>query len=917
MNTSSYSEQTLDAIRSALLNDRELDFRREGSMLRQGKCPQCGQRELYISLERPFRLQCGRENKCRFSQTTRERYPEVFSSFARRYPATDESPNAPADAYLRENRGFDLKKIKGMYKLGFCRPQNAVRYLPCVEIPIDVPEFVSEKGCVFKRIIDADDVRYAQKLGDAKAKISGSYKGWGWVPPGMKFEKNDEIWITEGIFKAMAFLMIGKKAISALSCSNFPREIIRKHSGKNIRWIVALDADAAGIAHTEKDLRELEAMNETGFPAVPPDEEHDWDDLYRLGRLDDQFLQKCIGRGLMINAEDEKEYAFYMRALMRTNKNPANYLIFDFMNRLYRCKVKPAESNEERDVFYPFQGGRYAGTEEEIRRERNAFEKLASIEPICDCYPQAVYTEHDPVTKQYKTNIFVQFHDWRRKPRAMTLDGSCLSSADTFSKELLRTTVYIAFNGTNRDLEYLRRRWDASGNKEVNVVDFVGYEHESRIYAFDKFAYRNGVMQSLNDYGYFDYGSACLKSRKTDFPLVDPKELKDFDGSFFPDFHRVFSENGVILLAWWTGSFFAEQLRKRHSSWCFMEYTGERGAGKSTLLRFLWKMTGVIKDIEGRNPNKGTDTAFFRELASLSNLPTIILEADDVLEGRGKNAGMFNFTSLKEFYNFGAITRSVGVKTAGTETKQEVFRGALLISQNKQVQGDKEGALISRFVSCHCTKEHFTKESRLLAERFERMTVQELGGYLHLCLSKEKELLDAYPNLYASAYMELNVHAERTGKIKDDRIIKCHAQVAAWIALLRRLLPVSDEIYDRTLAKLWKNAEMQQRRLSNEDPVMEEFWNIYDYLNLQKDPQTGTSVEVLNHSRNPDYIAINVPDFVRKATDARQKLPETAVLKEKFPASFRHKYVDYKNVNSGIFGRSLKCYIFMKQETES
>lgn len=111
MNTSSYSEQTLDAIRSALLNDRELDFRREGSMLRQGKCPQCGHRELYISLERPFRLQCGRENKCRFSQTTRERYPEVFSSFARRYPATDESPNAPADAYLRENRGFDLKKI--------------------------------------------------------------------------------------------------------------------------------------------------------------------------------------------------------------------------------------------------------------------------------------------------------------------------------------------------------------------------------------------------------------------------------------------------------------------------------------------------------------------------------------------------------------------------------------------------------------------------------------------------------------------------------------------------------------------------------------------------------------------------------------------------------------------------------------
>lgn len=905
------SERLLTEIQYALIHDPELAFVQDGRHLRKGTCPACGRKEVFIALDKPFRLQCGRANKCGWSQTVRLRYPELFSNLSRRFPATDEEPNAPADAYLRENRGFDLSRIRGMYKLGFSRPENSGRYFPCVEIPIPVPESVSPKGTVFKRIIDSDDVRIAEALGDKKAKILGNYRGYGWVPPGMKFCEQDEIWITEGIFKAMAFLMIGRKAVSALSCSNFPREIIKEHRGKRIRWIVALDADNAGLAHMEKNLDELKLLGEAGYAAIPPNSGEDWDDLYRLGKLDERFLQACIGRGFMYMADTPEEYAFFMRAL-----HPHwDYMVFDMKKELYRCTVRSADSRaDERPVCYPREGC-FVLPNVEIQKEKQAFMKLASVVKICDCYPEAVYTEYDPVTRQRKTNIFVQFPERRRKPRVMEIDGSFLRTAETFSNELLKTTVYLAFSGNSRDMECLRKRWNKTGNKEVNVVDFIGYEQESGIYAFDKFAYRNGEMKLINEYGYFEYGEKCLKTRKTDFPMADPHSLKDFSGSFFPDFYKVFSENGVILLAWWTGTFFAEQMRRDHASWCFMEYTGERGAGKSTLLRFLWKMTGAIKEIEGRNPNKGTDTAFYRELASLSNLPTIILEADDVLEGRGKNAGMFNFASLKEFYNFGAVTRSIGVKTTGTETKQEIFRGALLISQNKQVQGDNEGALISRFVSCHCTKEHFSKESRVLAEKFERMTVEELGGYLHLVLSKEKELLGAYPDLYTDAYMKLSEHAERTGRIKDERIIKCHAQVAAWLALIRRILPVSDEIYKRTLAKLWSNAEMQQRRLNDEDPVMEEFWNIYEFLNFQKEP-SGNVIEVLNHSRNPEYIAVNLSDFIKKASDARQRVPETSVLKEKFPASFRHKFVEYKNVNSAIFGRVLKCYVFLKQENE-
>lgn len=906
MNTT-YSEQLLDEIRSALINDPELNFKRQGDHLREGTCPACGRKELFISLEKPFRIQCGRANKCGWTQTTRTRYPELFSNIARRYPATEEEPDAPADAYLRENRGFDSAKLKGMYKLGFTQPKGTTLYLPCVEVPVDVPKELSPQGTVFKRIINAEDVRTAEKFGGKKAKIHGKYAGYGWVPPGMKFEKNDEIWITEGIFKAMAFLMIGKKAVSALSCSNFPREIIRKNKGKGIRWVVALDADHAGVEAAEKHLEELKQMGEHGYAAFPPQAGQDWDDLYRLGRLDDAFLQKCICTGFLLFAQTPTEYAFFNFC-----RYGWHYMVFDHQNALYRCIVEqPAQ--DQAPVVYP-ERGKFLIPEIRIRQELEHFKELCEVEKICDCYPQAVYTEYDPVTRKRTAAIYVKFPDGRRKPRAMEIDGQFLKNADSFNTELLKTTVYIAFSGNNKDIEYLRKRWDKTAQKEVTVVDFVGYDHESGIYAFDNFAYRKGVLKELNEYGYYEYEQHCLKTRKTDFPFISPKGLKPFTGDFFPDFYKVFSENGVILLAWWTGTFFAEQMRKNHASWCFMEYTGERGAGKSTLLRFMWKMTGVIKEYEGRNPKKGTDTAFFRELASLSNLPTIILEADDILNDKNGKNQSFNFTSLKEFYNFGAVTRAVGVKTTGTETKQELFRGGLLISQNKPVQGDREGALISRFVSCHCTKEHFTKESRALAEKFERMTAQELGGYLHLVLSKEEELLDAYPELYAKAYTAISRRAEQNGKIKDDRILKCHAQVAAWVTMLRRLFPVSDEIHERVIARLWEQAEAQQRRLNDEDPVMEEFWNIYDFLNLQK--QDGKSVEVLNHSRNPEYIAIHLPDFIRKASDARQQVPETAILKEKFPGSYRHKFVDYKPVFSSIFGKTLKCWLFLKAEND-
>lgn len=63
-----------------------------GKWLRQGKCPQCGKKELFASAEAPWVVKCGRTNKCGWEASTRDLFPDAFGKFNERYPATTEDP---------------------------------------------------------------------------------------------------------------------------------------------------------------------------------------------------------------------------------------------------------------------------------------------------------------------------------------------------------------------------------------------------------------------------------------------------------------------------------------------------------------------------------------------------------------------------------------------------------------------------------------------------------------------------------------------------------------------------------------------------------------------------------------------------------------------------------------------------------
>ena len=289
-----YQSEVIDALK----NDSDLDFQRINSTsLQKGKCPRCGERRLFISLEKPYVLKCNREENCQFTEKTHDRYRDLFENLSQRFPKTVDNPNATADAYLQRVRGFDISKLTDWYTQGRRKLADqtwvaTVRFALC--------------DGYWERIIDTTAV--AANDGDkAGIKAKMTYKGNGWVPPGMTLAKHDRIYVVEGIFHAIALHLAGFKAIASISCNNFPWEVVEAHKGQTITWVIALDDDKAGHAYIPKYLRHLREQKEIAWVALAGT--RDWDDVYRDGHLDAAFMAKAEYRGRLFTAENTSKLA--------------------------------------------------------------------------------------------------------------------------------------------------------------------------------------------------------------------------------------------------------------------------------------------------------------------------------------------------------------------------------------------------------------------------------------------------------------------------------------------------------------------------------------------------------------------------------------------------------------------------------
>ncbi len=904
-------------IREEVLRRFEGDFglkRRVGTdYMRGGTCPSCGKKELYSRYDQPWFIKCGRESKCGEQWHVKELFDDLFDDWSKRAPSTEQAPAASADAYLQFARGFDLGMIRGWYSQENYWSRELAQGSATVR-------FTLEKGGYWERLIDRP-----HRFGKQKARFAPgqSMKGYWWCPPTVDLLEVDELWIVEGIFDAIALLHHELDAVSAMSSNAFPAESLkalvkaRAEAGRKLpRLVWALDNEPGAHRYTRRWAKMARELGFTcGAAQIPQrDRKVDWNDLHQRwafiegdDKREEQIerdLREARYHGSLLLAESAAEKGALMYEWRERHE-----FHFAFENRLYWFKMDLEKFNKAMQHLEESERQEDQLLNDRQRRDK-ALRQCGAVVEIANCYPQALYFQRNEVTDESWYYFRVDFpHD---EPTVRnTFTGGQVAAASEFKKRLLGMAAGAVFTGTGAQLDRIMRD-QLYGLKTVKTIDYIGYSKEHSCYVFGDLAVRGGVLEQANKEDYFEFKQLRLKTLQKSIRLEIARTDEGYRAEWLEWLWTCFGTQGIVALAFWFGSLFAEQIRDEYQSFPFLEVTGEAGAGKSTLLMFLWKLFGR-PDEEGKDPSKMSKAGLRRWMGQVSGMPLVLLEADRSDNDRGA-AKAYDWDELKPLFNGGTLGVT-GVKTAGNETYEPPFRGTIVISQNATVMASE--AILTRIVKLHFVRPEVTAASRAAADNLNHLSAMDVSHFLLMAARAEGKVLETFR-------AQVKVHEQALRELKEiriERIIKNHAQLLALVDCLRLIIPLTDRQHAGAQRELVAMALARQTAVNADPAEVAEFWEAFDYLQgLSEDP-------VVDHSKKPDVIAVNLNEFCERAAEHKQKIADIGTLRTLLPNSRSRKYLMHnKGVDSAVRaafnrrnqcsqrGTTVKCWLFQNPD---
>ncbi len=877
--------------------------------LRGGKCPNCGKKELYASHDAPWVIRCGRQEKCGREWHVKDLYDDLFDDWSRRFPQTTESPTAAADAYLRYSRGFDLAPLAGLYTQDHY-------YNGQLKAGSATVRFALERGGWWERIIDRP-----HRFGKRKAgfQTGASYKGVWWCAPmaaGL-MKTAPEVWIVEGIFDAIALLQHGICAVAALSSNAYPEDSLKalaaSRPGHLPKLVWALDNEPGAHAYTVQHAKRAARLGfECDAAQIPQrtGRKVDWNDLHlrtdARGGGDDTAadwaaeIDEARYHGALLLAATPMAKGLLMYRRTQRREFPLRYgsrvFWFSFSESAFQKMRTERAKSMQVEV-----------DEIEASMEQELMRAAAGINEIFNCVPEVLYFQRHEVTDEAWYFLRVLPGDGRPAVKG-TFTSQQVLKAPAFQDRLAALSGGALFEGTqNQLIAYLKEQF--TGIKTVQSIDFVGYSIDHGAWLLGDVAVRQGEVIPINAEDFFEFDKLQLKSTQKSIRLCINPDPDEERGEWLDWLWTCFGTHGIVALAFWFGSLFAEQIRDRHESFPFLEMTGEAGSGKTTLITFLWKLFGR-KDYEGFDPAKSSSPGRARAMGQTSNMPSVLLEADRSAPDKA-HARSFDWDELKDYYGGGTL-RTRGVRNGGNDTYEPPFRGTIVISQNQAVEASE--AIITRIVKLHFVRPQATGESRIAADNLNALRVENVSQFLLRALRAEASILDTVTE--RSRFFEGQLRAR--DDLRIERVIKNHAQMLALLDALRKVVKLSDEMVIATRNALVAGALERQQAISADHPLVQEFWEAYEYLEATSDMPS------LNHSNTPEtQVALNLNEMAQRAAFKGQKLADLNILRGLLRESRRYRWhAANVAVNSRVRrGHSavsdgntiLKCWVFDKR----
>jgi len=897
-----------DDIRRELLPRLKVDFQWKvdrGSWLRGGKCPDCGERQVYANAENPWVLKCNRQEKCGWEETVRDCYPDIFDSWSNRYQKTPENPTAAADAYLTAARNLNLLGMRDAYSQEWF--QDHKRGIGSATVRFPLPG-----GSWWERLIDQPG-RFEKKANFAYGK---SYKGQAWQRPDVSIEdmaNAQSIWFAEGIFNAWALEQAGQRAASTMSCNNYPEEFLKRlrahiaASDNPLRSPELVFAYDAGPAGTGASRQHVKLATEQGWKATaaqPCGEDEsgkilDWNDLLGLDRLtaDDRAEYLWFGKVLLATSAQEKAFLIW-------EKHRWNSFHFTFGSRTYWCAIDVAVVQEKIETYRKSCTRTLDDIDpaEEAEIRLNASREALMVEEIANCAFRVLYRQRDDATDETKFFLNISFPSGKRPDVKGDFTAAQLRKASNFEDRLF--AFGGVWTGSAHQLTRILQQ-QTPDLPDVRPLGFTGYCRDAKAYVFGDYAVAAGRVYRPNDNEFFQIGKQALKLGTSERLLDIDYDADQLDTSWLVDLWTAYGAKGVTCLTFYFASLFAEQVRGEMKSFPFLEMHGLPGTGKTTLIEFLWKLLGR-ENYEGFDPAKATPAAMARNLGKVGNLPVVLIEGDRREEAN--HSKKFEWEELKTAYN-GRTVRSRGVKNGGMETFEPPFRGAIVIEQNEPVNASR--AVLERIMSLGFDMANFTNETKAAAERLEQWPVEKISGFIVHAARREQDIMARFRQAFAQYETELLALPE----IRTNRLAKTHGQLLAFLDAIRAVVPLSDEQQAQTARFIVQMATDRQLAVNSEDPVVSLFWERFDYLEELEDPNAAAGH--INHHRKwqEGLIAVRINEMEARCAEKRLELPPHAQLIRALKTSKARRFIEQsatvnsRNDNVG----AVRCWIFHDQ----